>query len=92
MDEDVDAEMGGSQQKSTCLVSKNVKLIKLQFRFSCKTATNCNWSGDEEEGEDPMADEGSEDGASIAPSGMGTEDHWDAGGPDGFHMMILMAV
>eukprot|EP00435_Cladocopium_sp_Y103_P075260 s436_g55.t1 len=33
--------------------------------------------GDEED-EEQMADEGSEDGASVAPSGMaGTEDHWD---------------
>jgi len=34
-------------------------------------------AGDDENDEEQMEDEGSEDGASIAPSGMGTEDHWD---------------
>eukprot|EP00434_Breviolum_minutum_P039624 symbB.v1.2.035193.t1/scaffold4684.1/size36451/1 len=34
-------------------------------------------AGDDENEEEQMEDEGSEDGASIAPSGMGTEDHWD---------------
>eukprot|EP00913_Durusdinium_trenchii_P031365 g29368.t1 len=31
----------------------------------------------EEEEDEQLADEGSDEGGSIAPSGMGTEDHWD---------------